>query len=104
MSYDVTVGCSRCGEGACFNYTSNLGGLFRLAIKGGIKGLHGKSTKKAAKMLKVGLRKIDGMDEETLSRFNPDNSWGNHRAASAWLRDILTACEERRGGKVSVWA
>lgn len=95
MSYDVSI------RGWSGNYTSNLGPFFYRFIceagpngRGGIPGLHQLTGRQAADRIARSLAHVAAVEkDETLSRYDAENGWGDHKGAIRFLREIKAACE-----------
>lgn len=96
MSYDVSFTIDTGGEypasvGDSLNYTYNCAPMFRSALGGeGINSLDGKNAGEELPRLRVAVSHISDPDNvKTYRDMNPDNGWGSHEGARAFLEKIL---------------
>lgn len=109
MSYDVGLkiqtGPNRwapIGDG--WNYTSNMGGLFRWAYGETFgQALEDKPAQEVSKILSEVINKIEKEPIENLDKFNAPNGWGDWRSFLLFLSKIKRACDQNPYCKVGVW-
>lgn len=103
MSYDVDIG------GEWFNYTYNLGPMFRDYIpachseRGGLHELDGLTGKQAVEVLRQAFENIDSAyirDPGFQKRYDAENGWGSTYGATVFLARIMAACAQRPRHKV----
>lgn len=103
MSYDAYLVINTGVEWATVedigNMTSNLVGMWRKALTEttgeplGLADLEGMSGADAAKLLGPAVTHIRAPEHAGVyARMNPENGWGNHEHAAAYLEKILAAC------------
>lgn len=94
MSYDISFRCQCCGhDSGNFNYTYNLGPMFRWALgESGISGLDGMEASRAVPRLEAAIKKCEA--DGDLQRFDAPNGWGTGEGALGFLRELLAAARE----------
>ncbi len=109
MSYDVSIG------DFSGNYTSNVSGLWYDHMPEGLRGLNGKTGKKAAEIIGEGFDAIhrtmlktwrDGVvgEPEFCAKYDAKNGWGSTVGALVFLAQIMAACQRYPRRKLRVWA
>lgn len=123
MSYDVDIllptDRGRWGRVEVGNMTCNVGPMYRLVMprsppgggryagtgdpdpRAGLTGLSGLTVEEAIPILLVGLDAMDEREDE-LRLLEPENGWGTYDGARAFLRCIVTVCQEHPGGILAV--
>lgn len=108
MSYDVNFVIDTGGDTPVeidtLNYTYNCGPMFRLAIGGdGLNELHDKRAGDLIAKLREAVAHISYVENrERYAAMNPENGWGSHDGATAFLRGILARCEAHPKATVTV--
>lgn len=100
MSYDVDIGDAE------FNYTWNMGPMFRAGMPDGIAGLNGLTGRQAFKRLDAALTKLSKeryADEFGFrAKHNAPNGWGDVDSAFQFLRELRAACDRYPRHRVKV--
>lgn len=105
MSYDVYVGCSRCGSDLIRpcgrnNMTSNLSKMWSEASAP----LADFQGKQAIDVLPLLQQAIDNLkdDPDYYRQLEPDNGWGDYGGCIEYLERILAACARDPFAKLRV--
>ena len=83
------------------NYTWNLGEFFSWALGKGLAAFNGENASELRWAIEQAMEKIQRHKDE-LSKFNPDNGWGDVAGATACLAKIGIACAKAPDAKVLV--
>jgi hypothetical protein len=106
MSYDLYLENDK-GESLCesTNYTSNMYEAFQVAFgdPDGIYKLHGKTGAEAKELLAKAVSTMLEKCEE-IEKLNPENGWGRHDRAAAWLLGFGFECANHPEGIVRLCA
>lgn len=106
MSYDISLFIDA-GNGPIaldlldVNYTWNLGDFFEWVLGKRLGDYNGEVAADLRYDIEQGMEKIQRHKNE-LSKFNPDNGWGDVASATACLAKIGIACARAPRAKVSV--
>lgn len=99
MSYDIYLTIDTGGpEPATVhevgNMTSNVSGMWRLALDGiSLAELHGQECGECIPLLVRAVEHMrDPANTATYEAMNPANGWGNHESATRYLNNLLNAC------------
>lgn len=108
MSYDVWLTVDRGSSepttvGPDYNYTSNCGDMFELAIGRRLLDLDGMPAKRAGQLLRAGVQRMRD-HAEVFAPLNPDSGWGDSLTAREWLEQIADSCVHHPQATVRVTA
>ena len=118
MSYNFSITRSKCKCPSCkgcdngedvldVNYTSNVGGMFDLAMDGGwYKGkFHHLNEVKCSDAIPILEKAIQYFTDnrEALKQLNPPNGWGNYGGAKETLEMILAAARKYPDETIKNW-
>jgi hypothetical protein len=108
MSYDLRLTVDRGGPvpttvGPDYNYTSNCGDMFELAIGRRLLDLDGMPAVRAGKLLRAAVERMRDQ-AEVFAALNPDNGWGDSLTAREWLEQIADSCVHHPQATVRVTA
>ena len=90
MSYDFSFGEPAVDSGG-INGTSNVAGMWHLAMGIRIADLHGERCRKVARYLKRGIDMFEDYPE-AFKAMNPKNGWGDSCGALKVLKELLMYC------------
>ena len=107
MSYNVgftmdTGGSESTMVGDSMNYTSNVSGMWKLALCMPLSKLDGMQATVALPLLEKAVSHIRHPDNRAkYEAMNPDNGWGDHNGAAEVLEWMLAMC--RQHPKTKIW-
>lgn len=105
MSYDVhmeiNTGLRMATVEDVGNYTANVSPMYRKAIDGGLKALHGLTGKEATPTLRKAIEHMEDNWKDMLV-LNPKNGWGDAAGALRYLRMISDACREHPKARIRI--
>ena len=101
MSYDVDVVCPHCGrgDGAGWNYTSNMGPAWREA-GADLADFNGKLASGCAPILSRAIEVMAANREEYARRFDASNGWGSMDTLIPALRELLATMQDANPGEI----
>lgn len=108
MSYDLWLTVNLDGPepttvSPAYNYTSNCGDMFELAIGRRLLDLDGMRAVRAGKLLRAGVQRMRDQ-AAVFAALNPANGWGDSVTAREWLEQIADSCVHHPNAIVRVTA
>ena len=105
MSYDaymmMNTGLEDCSVEYIGNMTSNVSGMWTLALGFPLRQLEGRTGEECIPNLERAVSHIrHPQNVEAYKKLNPPNGWGNHEYAAEYLEKILAACRRHPKAKL----
>lgn len=108
MSYDVWLTIPTGGDEEpsvedVGNYTSNVSGMWRLALGYSLGDLHGRTAADCIHDLERAVAEISNpVHAATYVAMEPSNKWGSHAGATRYLTALLDACKRHPATRIRI--